>query len=383
MHARQSTCIVGNLEIDLFVVATAATWIYWHKETTTSREEFGPGMGLAGQLGILLLFESHSNNMTSLFRATMGRQATDCRDKVFSILGLLSRGKSGAAVPDLLKPDYNKSLRDVVRDATRYGLSSEDDLELLGSWDHRSDGDLTLDGFCSWATPLHLTHSAEDVTCSLPSTPFSCGLISSRGSLQPSSKDAIPDLDVLELRGFYWDSVRWRSPRLARPVSIDTMLQLIQDLGSRHDLGLTLTAGQLEYECKDGPNANLTSLAFEAYHNYIAEYGEHPTINSNAKTRKPTNKDLAAAWWATAKYCFNRRVIITESGTLALAPRATKEGDIVAILYRGRHPYILRPLGTVGDYQLVGRTYIHDIMKGEAISQCTRSKNSETVFRLR
>ncbi|KAK3117565.1 hypothetical protein LTR53_000991 [Teratosphaeriaceae sp. CCFEE 6253] len=64
-----------------------------------------------------------------LLRAMTYHQASDPRDKLYSILGILTLRLSGpdgtgrlADLPPLLRPDYGKSVRDVYRDAARYML---------------------------------------------------------------------------------------------------------------------------------------------------------------------------------------------------------------------------------------------------------------------
>lgn len=76
---------------------------------------------------------------------------------------------------------------------------------------------------------------------------------------------------------------------------------------------------------------------------------------------------------ATLQMAFqNRRLFLTKRGYLGTAAPATRLGDTVHILCAAKVPMVLRP-GSVtfmgrrtGGYQVVGDTYIHGVMDGEA-----------------
>jgi hypothetical protein len=62
-----------------------------------------------------------------------------------------------------------------------------------------------------------------------------------------------------------------------------------------------------------------------------------------------------------------RRLALTETRrALAHAPRSTRPGDEIWILFNGRTPYILRKIdGQEGCYYFVGEAYVHGFMYGE------------------
>ena len=65
-------------------------------------------------------------------------------------------------------------------------------------------------------------------------------------------------------------------------------------------------------------------------------------------------------------YCRKRSFITTKEGYIGIAPSATKPGDQVCILLGYSKPMILRPT-SCSQYQVVGESYIHGLMSGEAI----------------
>lgn len=65
----------------------------------------------------------------------------------------------------------------------------------------------------------------------------------------------------------------------------------------------------------------------------------------------------------------HRRMIRTKKGYFALAPRFTKPGDWIGVFKGGKLPLIIRKDGE--QYVLVGESYVHGIMKGEAWDEST------------
>jgi hypothetical protein len=75
---------------------------------------------------------------------------------------------------------------------------------------------------------------------------------------------------------------------------------------------------------------------------------------------------------------FNQSFFITTMGYLGLGPSTIRDGDEVWVLHGGRVPFILRPtskeaagnnIAKSTQHELVGDTYVHGIMNGEAETQ--------------
>lgn len=54
------------------------------------------------------------------------------------------------------------------------------------------------------------------------------------------------------------------------------------------------------------------------------------------------------------------------------------EGDILCILFGGKMPFVLRPIGSY--YQLVGECFSHGLMNGEISNILQNGKAKETVL---
>lgn len=67
------------------------------------------------------------------------------------------------------------------------------------------------------------------------------------------------------------------------------------------------------------------------------------------------------------KYALSRRFIVSAQGYFGLAPPGTCKGDRIAVLLGVEVPFILRKTGST--FQVVGESYIHGLMDGEAVSK--------------
>jgi hypothetical protein len=68
----------------------------------------------------------------------------------------------------------------------------------------------------------------------------------------------------------------------------------------------------------------------------------------------------------------------TGRGYYVLGPAALEAGDVVCILFGGKVPFCLRPMGR--RYLIVGECYVHGLMKGEAIDMLVRDELYEKMF---
>jgi hypothetical protein len=106
----------------------------------------------------------------------------------------------------------------------------------------------------------------------------------------------------------------------------------------------------------------------------ITKWGRgHPT--ENTRVGYSANKELSI------NVTSNRRIFKTKRGYMGLAPETAEVGDRVCVLFGAKVPHILREErageGTTGDaaakdggcYVLVGDAYVHGLMDGEALDQ--------------
>jgi hypothetical protein len=74
------------------------------------------------------------------------------------------------------------------------------------------------------------------------------------------------------------------------------------------------------------------------------------------------------------KSTVGRRLFLTSDpiGLMGLAPEEAEAGDVIAVLYGANVPFIIRKAGQTENgetcWKLVGDSYVHGIMDGEAVS---------------
>ena len=91
----------------------------------------------------------------------------------------------------------------------------------------------------------------------------------------------------------------------------------------------------------------------------------HFTLES-LKSRKPakTLEDLRVALRAALTM---RRFAVTGRGYFALAPRGARVGDQLVVLRHAAVPFVVRRAGEGSGYVLLGEAYVHGIMHGEVV----------------
>ena len=89
-----------------------------------------------------------------------------------------------------------------------------------------------------------------------------------------------------------------------------------------------------------------------------------------------------------ASICQGRRLIITETGYMGLAPADTSIGDTICVIEGSQTPFMLYKAGTwhhdgheAADWHFVGDCYVHGIMDGEAWQDTEKVKPEQFVIR--
>ncbi|KAF3005197.1 hypothetical protein E8E13_010776 [Curvularia kusanoi] len=106
-------------------------------------------------------------------------------------------------------------------------------------------------------------------------------------------------------------------------------------------------------ESLDNPDPNTKEVA---RHFLLSKISEQPA-------RDPRGLEDTSL----VKYALGRRFFVSKAGHFGLAPPGAQEGDRVAVLLGAKTPFILREVS--GNYQIVGESYAHGLMNGEAIDQ--------------
>jgi len=75
-----------------------------------------------------------------------------------------------------------------------------------------------------------------------------------------------------------------------------------------------------------------------------------------------------------------RSVGLTHKGYIASVPGHAEPGDFICVLFGGKVPFIIRPEARESRYILLGDTYVHGIMKGEAVEGVANELITDVTF---
>ncbi|KAK5114379.1 hypothetical protein LTR85_010201 [Meristemomyces frigidus] len=348
--------------------------------------------------------DGRNTDMTALAALSQNSNASERKDRIFAVLGLLEPPPTAFAEEDslLIKPDYTKTVQEIYRDATRFAIRESGHLHCLRATNHRSDAALVLDGFPSWAFRLDQLYD-EAFDAEMFDLHFHAD---SHETLYGGNTEAsFAGADVLSVAGMFVSTVSRISEVFSPGVwedddklmtllrSVKEMVGLYADpleladvtsvtgewmIESQPDrcsagLALTLMAGQ---KGEGGPPTSENIAVFGQYIDQCMST-EHSVGHGDSRGtdyQRSPRRVLESA-------CRNRRVFVDDKGQIGLGPRATMEGDCLAILFSSSTPTLLRwqkdcpnevrykqDCGHI-DYmghqaQYVGPAYVHSLMQG-------------------
>jgi hypothetical protein len=369
VYSKSATIFANDFEMDWDAIGTAAVWL-----VKKGYEVFTPSLRTVASLWELTktsrLDRTTRKPLADLLLDTVQSSSTDRRDRIFALIGL-SNEESDPQVQTLVNYDENDDGKS-FRSMTRYLLGKLQTLEPLSL----ASNQIAFPGICSWAPEWR-------------EQPFRFNAAyqrSGRNKVYTASGDTlhtpiqIADPKLLGVQGFIFDTIVFAGERGMVKDTIEgsyfreikAMLGVYESAYDRTDLEkvvlLTFTAGVNEkLQRRETDEAYLVAgRAFMAF--WTGMQG-------------PMKYKVDSYWRAAA--CDRRRFVITERGYLGLAPDQARKGDVVAVLYGGELPMILRPLDQIGEFQLVGESYVHGIMGGEALNIMQNERRQSELITLR
>ena len=279
--------------------------------------------------------------------------ATDPRDKVYGVLGMVSPRSSAR-----LLPDYGKDLVDVYTDVVQYQLDTsayEGMLDFLGA-DGLPEGGMT--GLPSWLPDwrhrdrYHLPFrkvSQNEASTPRPGRRASTSTVyGASGTAEALAALNIPITDVARIEGRCLKVNGYRVGYLhdVQPVLEPGRLDAMDTWRESLREGLYFT-GELEAGA-------FNRLVTADLHNGSRSDGAVGEINPEDVLVASSGRRLA-------------RVVQKDWSAegMALAPQGARAGDEVFVLFGGQVLYVLRAVG--GAYRFLGECYVHGLMDGEVL----------------
>ncbi|KAM0820770.1 hypothetical protein AB5N19_06590, partial [Seiridium cardinale] len=271
------------------------------------------------------------------------RNATDPRDKVYALTGLIPEGK----LPRTSRCDYGLTVQQVYVAATMDFIEDTDGLCVL-DMDPRVEDSIATPGLPRWALDLSATTGYESTSTWVVERYFhysaNRGLSSDRWSSYEGKS--------LALKGVLVDRIKIAGVcKGARPKD--------EDFG-RHLLGDIMRNSNFAWERR----------ANSQYLSSVSEY---------IATGKRYNS-FASIYYMTR----HRKFFITETGLIGLGHLEIQPGDEVCIFNMGQVPFTLRKRsearGSLLEYEFVGGAYVQGVMRGEWYEEQTPKPVERTLY---
>jgi hypothetical protein len=320
-----------------------------------------------------------------------------------------------------LRPDYDKSVRDVYRDFTRYCIRrSPRILDALSHVQHHSDP-TGQDEFPTWVPKFHEPRKASSFVLDV----YMAG-VPPEGHYRyfahlqdnPLVQKSIKEPNILQADGFRIDVVAAVSETITQGAGGTISPQTVWDqlftmpIFPRPFFQYAFGAEALDVAffmtLLAGGVVNALDIGFEGAPKIRSEAVEQFTRQAKCdmcqwlegepgfdiQAYSDLRRDSQGANGAQGRsrfekcsvmYSLNRRLYRTRSGMLGLGPMVTRPGDVVVVLFGGKYPFLLRQLAL--EWLFLGETYVQNnhIMLGEAVTEVRSARGRQRVetFRIR
>ncbi|WYZ43182.1 hypothetical protein EsH8_VI_000881 [Colletotrichum jinshuiense] len=401
--ARSSVVYVGSCSLDWVKLGVTAAWL--------SEQSLTSGYDVPSELEGLrwdnayAMFDTSELSESSFLDVLVyfrDHNATDPRDKVYGLLGLISCD----ALELFPGVDYMKSTAEVYTDVVRTSVSSSGTLVSLCYVQHGLQYVQTE--FPSWVPRWDISGDVANMMHALSLNAWEDGDkhgLPTLGNFDPSSDgrvtlpgvrfDAIAWVtDVFDVEHFKEDispSVASRHPfldlwnRAASNTSYPLYPSAEDSLTAILEMAVTLTAGFndvydliVELESSDE-----REQFYADYLTYVHKLFD--TAGLKSQTFDPLDialSDGTASRFrvAASRSCDQRRVFETAGGFYGLAPACAREGDMIVLLYGGPIPFVLRK--AEDGWLLLGDSFVGPLMPESADEDIRKKFGDEEAFML-
>ncbi|KAJ2983087.1 hypothetical protein NQ176_g956 [Zarea fungicola] len=312
-------------------------------------------------------FRHESSSALSLLENVRDLSATDPRDRIFALQSIMRP-------PDRLVINYKLSAEDIYKQFAIQQVHNNHGSRLLNTAGlHRRSPGSALP---TWVPDWRAQEQSPRLICYIRETPYRAS-----GDLVDESKvqETNGDLYVFETRGIILDTIQALSDTMS---TADGYVKVKQAL----DLSRAISTKQSSRYTDDADALTRTLLMDDLYssdHNTIPTLSEiqRPSDLLEAYLREPQSGETSVTETRLRVYtaaqvfqmqletcCSQRKFAVSSSGYFSLVPVATKLGDVVSILSGAPVPHILRLTNDENHFELVGDSYVHGIMAGEALN---------------
>jgi hypothetical protein len=342
---------------------------------------------------------SHLYPLADLLNFTSGFSATQPVDQIYALLGIVD--DQGIVV------DYSLPIARVYTQVARHLLQRQPDLEVLSMVHHTVSGDGSIEEFPSWVPRWHERDEYPGIIFN--QSPKSDAYAAASSVSIQFSPDGPEDL--ISIKGLVFDDVKkcgpviedfdigpdcfetndiFQSGEIIDPFLLPDAKKYRTDEERKMALLKTLTAGlNVEFEpAQSDPDYISSAQVFFDIFFGNPRKSKRPQRKSVLQTIRRSKElgfipdfeenDLVRKYYdAVVNACSMHRLFVTKEGYIGLGPSSMRCDDVVAILFGGKVPLVLRKEGR--QWNLVGECYLHGVMSGEAI-EAWRVKDFESIW---
>ena len=323
------------------------------------------------QITIIKHIRNKPTNLLQLAAITRSRQATDPRDKLYSLIAIAG---DSAFLP--YQPDYRIAVGRVYQDFTVAWIAEYEALILLSLCIYSEDAV----GTPSWVPDLAHSTDIPSMLNTMEDAFKACGpydeskKLSVRGNtlsapgllLEKIATSASRSLEVTaridDLRSCLAEEAMDQFHVLREALQMTNMpCWNTPEPIRKQAFWRTLLGGIWTDFCRlRQHHEDDFNMYWEFMQRFDFELESDPGLDGYDLDR------ITSVEKRVTKIATERRFCMSESGRMGWIPKAGKEGDVISVLYNCLVPVLLRPKGNA--YEVIGECYIHGIMDGEAVA---------------
>jgi len=328
----------------------------------------------------------------ALLDLVRGAEATDKRDKIYSILGLLDPAIFAGVTPDYslsVQQAYTDFMKSTINGSARLDQIAFGGMPVEKDWSswvpdwrksferHHAHELLVRDASKAMCAKVRFIEKGKDRTC-LECSGFQVDTVDGIAAEPPLDSYATQSSSVSDIyRGQTLKAIERTFGMSDSDCPGEALFRVPWNLS--HDT--------YDHMLSDPERLKLVqSRPFERWESF-RKYNKDFCIGGQKFRTFFAQNDEQSLDIASTLRCMHsalrsldhRALITTRTGYLGLAPVAAHPGDVLAILFGCGWPVVLRPCDD-GLYQVIGECYIHGLMHGEILEQHRDGHVSERKF---
>lgn len=367
-----------DMTIQMMLRNTKIEELYSESKRDLFHNAIEDAYGFAYERSHRILSGTHSLDFVMLMQITRYRGCQDPRDKVFSVLSLLSEEFQAS-----FYPDYSQSIQTVYASAVKTYILLAGDFHTLSSCCLSKQSSISnLPSWVpDWGKAFEMSYlggySTEDTDY--------CFRASGGSSAVVSFSD---DLRLLTVSGLDIDTVQ--NSKLHK--SEEDFNYWYDDESGQEEPCCSWDIHEIVAELEKSGKQIITGNREKSVLKAVCQtlIVNRDPIGGKRRQKLKLTKQRHNMWPEPLEdylahvrlWTQERSLILSTSGYIGLAPSSTLPGDKICVLYGFHVPIILRPQADES-YIVVGDAYIHALMDGEAVAPSKAKDFKREVFTIK